>query len=529
MTNYQAKFQKLFNKGDFKGLELLLHKLEIQFKDEIDEIIELRLVKSRHYNLIGSYEEALGILDWILEEAKVLENDLILIDAYLVRCEALHYLGKYDTFANEIKLIETTIKKSSLEDIYLMIRNAKLEQLKGRYFTTQGSYNTALEHLFNSKALYKKSNLKLGMATTLNMIAGIYWRIGESKNATEALNSAVDIFKELGNKKMLSLTLNNLGILNAQVGDYDYAIQNYKLGLQMSINNKDIQNEGKCLGNLGRVYLLVGELDLVEKSFLESLSLNKQIGNKHEIALEYSNLGHLASSKGNFEAAISRFKISIETFKSVSQGPLYLGPLVGIIIALIESNLKDEIDKYLKDLEKMYQQHGTFKIQYLNEITRAYYLKKYGNEKDISKAKQTFLKFYENLEVEFDWRMFCVLNYCDMIITHLKKTNHQSALDEIIILMLNVLTLAKSAVSFRILAQTYLVLAQIEKLKNNHDQAREYLIKAESISKNKKLKMLKKIQDYYLNIDYTKITFKPNDEIYKGLKSELKEMILVRS
>lgn len=108
MTNYQAKFQKLFNKGDFKVLEQLLHKLEIQFKDEIDEIIELRLVKSRHYNLIGSYEEALGILDWILEEAKVLENDLILIDAYLVRCEALHYLGKYDTFAKEIKLIETT-------------------------------------------------------------------------------------------------------------------------------------------------------------------------------------------------------------------------------------------------------------------------------------------------------------------------------------------------------------------------------------------------------------------------------------
>ena len=177
----------------------------------------------------------------------------------------------------------------------------------------------------------------------------------------------------------------------------------------------------------------------------------------------------------------------------------------------------------------MYQQHGTFKIQYLNEITRAYYLKKYGNEKDISKAKQTFLKFYENLEVEFDWRMFCVLNYCDMIMTHLKKTNHQSALDEIKILMLNVLTLAKSAVSFRILAQTYLVLAQIEKLKNNHDQAREYLLKAESISKNKKLKMLKKIQDYYLNIDYTKITFKPNDEIYEDLKSELKEMIFVRS
>ena len=528
MTNYQFKIQKLFNSGDFKDLDTLLQKFEAQFQNELENLIELKLFKCRHEVLIGNYKQALDKLDWVLEKVKSLQNNLIFIDAYLIRCEALHYLGNYERFAKEIKLIETTIKEASQEEHYFLKRNAKLEQLKGRYYTTKGDYNNALEHLFKSEKLYRKSNLNLGVATTLNVRAGVYWRKGESKNATEALNSAVEIFKELGNKKMLSLAFNNLGIMNNQVGDYDYAIQNFKLALQMSIQNKDIQNQGKCLGNLGGTYLLVGELDLAEKNFLESLSLNKQIGSKHEIAHEYSNLGHLANSKGNFEEAIAYFKMSIETFKSISQGPLYLGPLVGIIIALIDSNLKDESDKYRRDLAEMYQQHGTFKIQFLNEITIAYYLKKYGNEKEISKAKQIFLKLSENSDVEFDWRMFSVLNYSDLIITHLKETNHKSVLNEIKKLMLNVLVLAKSAVSFRIFAQTYLILAQIERLENNHDQAREYLLKAESISKNKKLKLLKKIQNYYLKIDYSKITFKPNDAIFEDLKTELKEMILVR-
>ena len=529
MTNYQAEIQNLFNKGDFKDLEPLLYKLEIQFKDEIEDLIELRLVKSRHDVLIGNYGEALEKLDWVLEKAKALKNNLIFIDTYIIRCEALHYLGKYERFAKEIKLIETTIKEASQEEPNLLKRNAKLEQLKGRYYTTQGDYNNALKHLFKSEELYKKSNLDLGVATTLNVIAGIYWRKGDSKNANEALNLAVAIFQELGNKKMLSLAFNNLGIMNTQVGDYDYAIQNFKLALQMSIQNEDIQNQGKCLGNLGQTYLLIGELDLAQKSFLQSLSLNKEIGNKHEIAHEYSNLAHLGSSKGNFEEAVAYYKMSLETFKSISQGPLYLDPLVGIIIALIDSNLKDEVDKYRRDLEKLHQQHRSFKIQYLNEITIAYYLKKYGNEKDISKAKQIFIKIYENSEVEFDWRIFCALNYSDTIIDHFKESDRQNILSEIKKLMLTVLKLAKSSLSFRIYAQTCLILAQIERLGNNHDQAREYLLKAESISNNKKLKMLKKIQDYYLKIDYSKITFKPNNEILEDLKAELKDMILIRS
>ena len=529
MTNYQAEIQKLFNKGDFKDLELLLNKLEIQFKDEIEDLIELRLVKSRHDVLIGKYEEALEKLDWVLEKTKVLKNDLIFIDAYLIRSEALHHLGKYERFAKEIKLIETKIKEFSKEEPYLLKRNAKLEKLKGIYYTTQGDYNNALEHLFKSEELYKKSNLDLEVANTLNSIAGIYWRKGESKNATEALNSAIKIFQELGNKKRLSFAINNLGIMNTQVGDYDYGIQNFKLALQMAIKNEDIQNQARCLGNLGQTYLKVGELDLAQKSFLQRISLNEQIGNKREIAHEYSNLGFLASSKGNFDEAVAYFKMGLEIFKSIGQEPLYLDSLVGIIIALIDSNLKDEVDKYRRDLEKLYHQHGTFKNQYLNEITIAYYLKKYGNEKDISKAKQIFFKIYENTEVEFDWRIFCVLNYSNTIIDNLKESDPQNILSEIKGLMLNVLTLAKSSVSFRIYAHTCLILAQIEMLENNHDQAREYLLKAESISSTKKLKILKKIQDYYLKIDYTEITFKPNDEVLEDLKTELKEMIKNRS
>jgi hypothetical protein len=95
--------------------------------------------------------------------------------------------------------------------------------------------------------------------------------------------------------------------------------------------------------------------------------------------------------------------------------------------------------------------------------------------------------------------------------------------------MLNILKLAKSAVSFRIFAQTYIILAQIEILENQQNQAREYLVKAESIAENKKLNLLEKVLYYKMKIDYSKNTSEINDSFLEDLKKELKEMILIRS
>jgi tetratricopeptide (TPR) repeat protein len=455
-NNYQDEIQKLFNKGDFRDLDEILGKLKSKFKDDIEKLIELRLIKSRYNVLIGKYQEALDDIDLILNKAKQLQNDIIIIDIYLVRCETLHFLGKYDIFIKNINLIELLIREIPQEGQSFMKQSAKLEQLKGRYHTTQGEYNKALKHLFQSKELYNKLNLNLGLARTLNLMAGIYWREGDIKKSTEILELALDIFKQLGNKKMLSLTLNNLGILNHMVGDYDFAIQNFKLALNISIKNDDIQNQGKCHMNLGYTHLIIGELDLAQTNFFESLDLNEKIKNTHDIAGCYSNLAHLASAKGNFEEAIEFFKKSIKVYKTISLGPLYLDPLVGIIIASIDFNLKSKAEEHQKELEKLFQQYGTFKIQFLKDITNAYYLKNYGNEEEIIKAKQIFIDRYEDSNIEFNWRIFCVLNYCDIIIKLSEDSNQNNTLNEIKKLMLNVLKLAKSAVSFRIFACTNL-------------------------------------------------------------------------
>ena len=91
-NNYQDEIQEIFNKGDFQNLDEILDKLESKFKDDIEKLIELRLIKSRYNILIGNYQEVLDDIDLILKKAKNLQNNILIIDIYLVRCETLHFL-----------------------------------------------------------------------------------------------------------------------------------------------------------------------------------------------------------------------------------------------------------------------------------------------------------------------------------------------------------------------------------------------------------------------------------------------------
>jgi hypothetical protein len=140
-----------------------------------------------------------------------------------------------------------------------------------------------------------------------------------------------------------------------------------------------------------------------------------------------------------------------------------------------------------------------------------------------------FIEIYENDKIDFDWRIFSVLNYSGIILNHLKPTNRKESLKEVKILMSTLLKLAKSAVSFRIYAQTYIILAQIEMIENNFTQARDYFLKAEKISETKGLKVLSKIKNYYLNRDYFKKNTEKKDSIFDDLNQEINEMILIRS
>jgi tetratricopeptide (TPR) repeat protein len=71
----------------------------------------------------------------------------------------------------------------------------------------------------------------LGEANALNNIGGTYNAFGETRKALEPFQQALQIQRQLDDKKGLATTLNNMGTAYSHLGDGDRALALYKEAL----------------------------------------------------------------------------------------------------------------------------------------------------------------------------------------------------------------------------------------------------------------------------------------------------------
>ncbi len=523
-----VKIVNLLESGKFPELKSFLDELDIKFKNNKKEQFKIVIIRSNHNILLGEYQYALEIINWVIEQNKFSQESIIYLDAILTRGEALYFLGKYNELYRDLKFSEKLLTSLSNNQDQLITQYAKLEQLKGRYFTAKGSFDEVLDHLFQAQSLYKKIKSQFNLAIVQNLIAGAYWKKGEIAKASEFLSLAVEIFTNLKNKKMSAVTLNNLGILRNETGDYDISIQNFKIARQISVEIGDIQNVAKSLTNLGNTYLLIGELEQAQKTFLESLSINKKMGNKYDIAGNFTNLGDLSRARGNFKKAIEFYQKSITIFDFLNVGPAHFDALLGLIVSCIDFNKTSKIRTYLNELENLPQKYSSNKLDYYYKIAKAYYLKHSKSNGDIADARNLFKEIFEDSNVEFEKKTFAIINYCEIILKNWEPSNQHDNLDEVKKLTLILIENAKNAFSFLVLAQSYLILANIAIIEGNINKSLEFLLKAKTISENKNLNLQNKIKTIYSKITDSQKISKLSILAINDLKQELSNMVLTR-
>ena len=89
------------------------------------------------------------------------------------------------------------------------------------------------------------------------------------------------------------------------LGDYQNALASHKqcVDLVRTQLNDPLQ-EAREIGNVGAVYLAIGDFDKAVECHSEHLKLAESLNNKVEAARAYSNLGSSHHYKRNFEQAM---------------------------------------------------------------------------------------------------------------------------------------------------------------------------------------------------------------------------------
>ncbi|MBI9069824.1 MAG: tetratricopeptide repeat protein, partial [Salinivirgaceae bacterium] len=157
----------------------------------------------------------------------------------------------------------------------------------------------------------KNANDSLMVANSIYENAIIDQLQGQNNLASEKLNFAFEIYKQLNNTRGIANCLNNLGAIYRYSGFYDKALDYHTKAMNKYIFLADKEGELKSLNNIGIVYRMIGEKDKAKECYIKALTIGKNI-NSDALATVYNSIGSFYWYENKNDSALLFYKKALE-------------------------------------------------------------------------------------------------------------------------------------------------------------------------------------------------------------------------
>lgn len=164
-------------------------------------------------------------------------------------------------------------------------------------------HDQALVELELAKATYERLGEKRKLSSALAGIAGVRTDRGEPAQAIPALEQALDIARQSGDRYQIGVRLRRLGDTHAEIGDvriaHDFYLQTQEAFAQLH----DERQSARTVGRLGRVFAMEGDTQRARGDLLESRERARAVGASDHVVDETLALADLALDTGNVAEA----------------------------------------------------------------------------------------------------------------------------------------------------------------------------------------------------------------------------------
>jgi CHAT domain-containing protein/Tfp pilus assembly protein PilF len=178
-------------------------------------------------------------------------------------------------------------------------------------------YPVALEKFQSALDIYKKIGNRTGEGTTLNNIGGVYDNLGQYPKALATYQKSLVISKEIGDRSGEGATLSNIGAVYKDLGQYPKALENYQKALVISKEIGDRSGEGETLNNIGAVYDNLGQYPKALATYQKSLVISKEIGNRSGEGATLNNIGGVYDNLGQHPKALENYQKALVISKEI--------------------------------------------------------------------------------------------------------------------------------------------------------------------------------------------------------------------
>jgi CHAT domain-containing protein/tetratricopeptide (TPR) repeat protein len=180
---------------------------------------------------------------------------------------------------------------------------------------TREGVTAALKKYKAAFAIFKSQDIKIGMAATRFACGGVYYFLGQNREALSAFLEASDYSKQSGIDILRPLLEASIGAAYASLGETDKALETLNRALPMVRRLNLVPLLALTLKGLGEVSVQIGQKRKALEYLTEAAGLYRQIGNwQYEvtalmlISVVRSSLGQKAEALEAARAVVSRLK-----------------------------------------------------------------------------------------------------------------------------------------------------------------------------------------------------------------------------
>lgn len=222
--------------------------------------------------------------------------------------------------------------------------------------------------------LLEKSSNDTSKIILLNTLSDKQYRNSPSK-ALVYSQEALKLSQELGYKRGMAKSYNNIGIVYYCQGNYTNALNNYLEAVKVYEEINDKQGLQKTYNNIGVFFFDQQNYDKAEEYYMASLKIKQELGDAIGIAKSYNNLGIIAQNKKNYENALAYYEKALAITEEMNNKEVLAQTLnnMGMVYLLTKEYNKAliQLTKALDIKKVLNDQRGISNT--LNNIADAFY------------------------------------------------------------------------------------------------------------------------------------------------------------
>ncbi|MCD4817610.1 MAG: tetratricopeptide repeat protein [Candidatus Cloacimonetes bacterium] len=296
-----------------KSLEFALKSYELSQKGNNQHNIAISLnclgviyyKKNNFQKALEYYKKSLKISEEIHEKSGI--------------ASSLSYIGTINTrLGNYQEALQANFRALTIEEDFGNKRGiAKNFNNIGIIYKYLGNYEKALEYNFKALPILKEIGSKLGESTSYNNIGIIYKIKHDYDKAFEYYFLSLKINKQINDRNGMANAYNNIGICYQNLEMIDKSIEYFQKGLQIRKELNDERGISVLTINLAENYVILGNYELALQEALLALEIAKRIKMKPIMKNCYHQLSSIYSKIKDFEKATFYYRLFSEIKDSI--------------------------------------------------------------------------------------------------------------------------------------------------------------------------------------------------------------------